>query len=192
LGGAQEYYGVKPDMATLGKIPGGGLPLGAFGGRREIMDRTVTPTGDKDVDIQTKVFSSGTFSGNPLTMAAGLAVIVELEKGKVYPHINRLGEMMRTGLADIGSKLNVDLQPTGAGSIFHIYFTSNPIRNRRDALRADAAKLIEFHRRWLVKGAFIPPGHIGMTSAAHTEEDIRKTLTWSEEALKEMKREKLA
>jgi glutamate-1-semialdehyde 2,1-aminomutase len=187
LGGAAEYFGILPDMVCLGKVLGGGLPVGGFGGRREIMEKVVTPRGG-EWELTDWIFQSGTFSGNPLTMVAGLAVIEELEKGDVYPHINNLGELVREGLTNLADRLGVDMLVTGETSIFQIHFGVREIKNKRDAMTADKEATNLFHLGLRAKGVFAS-SHALFLSAAHTEEDIHKVLEVAEEVLLAMKQD---
>jgi glutamate-1-semialdehyde 2,1-aminomutase len=160
-GGAQGLYGVRPDLTTLGKVVGGGLPIGVFGGRREIMD-CVAPCGP--------VYQAGTFSGNPLSLAAGIATIRYLhEQTGTYRHLD---EMTRT----IGDSL-----PAGApgsfvrlGSLFKFFFRGSPPRNYREAKECDTGAFAGFWRAMLSRGIFLPPSQFetNFLSAAHTAEDI--------------------
>jgi len=183
MGGAAEYYKISPDLTTLGKIIGGGLPVGAYGGREDIMEKVVTPTREPS-DLEEKIFSSGTYSGNPMTMAAGLAVLKELEKGEVHRHINNLGSDLRNGLESIASDCGEAVRVTGLGSLFMTHFSSEPIQNMRDVVKANSKRLLEYHLGKLSKGIFIIPKHIGVVSAAHTKEEIERTLDASREVMR--------
>jgi glutamate-1-semialdehyde 2,1-aminomutase len=183
LGGASEYYGVIPDLVCLGKILGGGFPIGGYGGRQDIMEKFVSPTSQSN----RKIFQSGTFSGNPITMAAGLAVIKELEKGEVYPHINELGEKMRSGLRRISEDLGIQMFVAGVKSFFQIHFGLDGIKNVRESMKADDAQASEFAQGMFVNG-INAPAHPLYLSAAHTQQDVDKTLEAAETVLREMKR----
>ncbi len=136
LGGASEYFGVTPDLVCLGKIVGGGFAIGGYGGRRDLMDKVVTPkTGLWNLTEQ--IFQSGCFSGNPISMTAGLAVLTELEKGRVHPHINRIAEKLQAGLTEIGQRLGFPILVNRAASFFQVHFGVERIRNKRDQMRAD-------------------------------------------------------
>jgi glutamate-1-semialdehyde 2,1-aminomutase len=186
LRGATKYLDVIPDLTTLGKICGGGFPIGVYGGRSNIMEEVLTPTGAQS-DKDRKMGQSGTFSGNPVTMTAGVATISELEKGAIYPHINKLGEIIREGLKNISSEIGIDIQILGLDSIFHTQFASHPIRNKRDALRADSAKLETFGLGMITKGIFIQPGHPAFICAMHTKKEIEETLEAARDVVCEMK-----
>ena len=185
LGGAMEYFGVQPDLVCLGKILGGGLPVGGYGGKREIMDQVVTPrTGLWNLSEQ--IFQSGCFSGNPLTSTAGLAVLSELEKGEVLPYVNRLAEMAQDGLHEIGGRLGLPVLVNRAASFFQIHFGVERIRNKRDAMQADKALATQFHFGLRANG-IQASYHPLFISAAHTEAHIGKLLEVSEKVLREIK-----
>ncbi len=183
LGGASEYYGVIPDLACLGKIVGGGFPIGGYGGRRDLMDRFLTPTGERGE----KVFQSGTFSGNVISMAAGLAMIKELEKGEIYPYINELAEKARSGLRRIAENLGVQMFVSGIKSLFQVHFGIDGIKNVRDKMKADQSQATEFSQGLLVNGIYAP-AHPLYLSAAHTPQDVDGMLEVAETVLREMKK----
>ena len=185
LGGASAYFGVKPDLGAIGKIVGGGFPIGGYGGRRDIMEKVVTPT-KQPSDVKEKIFSSGTFSGNPISMAAGLAMIEELEKGDIYEYIAGLGNKVREGLRNAAHGAGFKFQAAGIGSIFHVHFTDEPIRDKRSAMRADSAKQYEFSMGMISKGVLLPPAHPGFISAAHSDADVDEVLRIAREVLQEM------
>jgi glutamate-1-semialdehyde 2,1-aminomutase len=189
LGGATEFFHIVPDMAAIGKALAGGIPIAAFGGRREIMGQVVTPTGLAS-DQFTKIFHSGTFTGNPVAMAAGLATLEELEKGDLYAFINELGDALRSGLRQLFQQYGILAQATGIGSMFGVIFTDQPIRNRRDILESDMQRLGDFSLGMITEGILMPIRHIGFISAAHTKEDIEQVLTAAENVLRIMEREK--
>jgi len=168
LGGAQEYFGVVPDMTTLGKIIGGGFPIGVFGGRKEIME-LISPSGG--------VYQAGTFSGNPVSMAAGLAVLNVLESENVHARLNAEGNKLRATLRDLVSDLKLPYAVSGIASMFKIFFGSTP-RNYQDALTCDKDGYLRFFHRMLGKGVFLPPSQFetNFLSIAHTKEDIDKTI----------------
>jgi glutamate-1-semialdehyde 2,1-aminomutase len=185
LGGASAYFGINPDLGAIGKIVGGGFPIGGYGGRRDIMEKVVTPT-KQPSDVKEKIFSSGTFSGNPISMAAGIAAISELEKRDIYEYVAGLGNKLREGLRDAAHRAGFKFQATGVASIFHVHFTDQPIRDKRSAMRADAAKQYEFSMGLISKGVLLPPAHPGFISAAHTDADIDQVLRTAREVLQEM------
>jgi glutamate-1-semialdehyde 2,1-aminomutase len=182
IGGAVKYYGVVPDLACYGKPIGGGFPIGAFGGRRDIMEQTCNPTADPEH----KIFHSGTFTGNPISMTAGLICLNELET-KNYSYIDNLAEKLRIGLREIAAEQGFKVQITGANSMFYLHFNSNPIRSMRDRLKDDVDKGREFSMGMIANGVFLQPLHPGATCFAHTEKDVDQILSVAEKVLKEMK-----
>jgi glutamate-1-semialdehyde 2,1-aminomutase len=175
-GGGQEYYGVKPDITVLGKILGGGFPIGAFCGSRKIMKR---------LDITTYKrphysFHGGTFSGNPITMTAGLATLKILEDGKVTTRLNRLGDKIRTTIQQVFDKHGIDVQMVGAGSIFNAHFAKEPIRDAFAAFRADKKKLFDYNMALMTNGVFFLPTHAQALSTAHSKADIEKLFNETE------------
>lgn len=184
LGGATEYFGVKPDLVCLGKILGGGFAIGGFGGRRNIMDKMVTPkTGLWDLKEQ--IFQSGCFSGNPISMTAGLAVLEQLEKKDIYPHLNSTTKKLRDGLSEIGEQFDNDMLVTGVASLLQIHFGTKGIRNKRDALKANKAMAKVFHLGLRAKG-IMASAHPLFLSTEHTEKDVNHILEVTEIVLKEM------
>lgn len=168
MGGAQEYYGVTPDMTTLGKIVGGGMPIGVFGGKKEIMEM-VAPSGS--------VYQAGTFSGSPTSVAAGLAVLDVLEKENVHKKLGEAGDKVRSALTDIVADLNLDYTVSGISSMFKIFFGDKPL-DYQDVLKCDKEGYVKFFYKMLDSGIFIPPSQFetNFLSTAHTEEDIEKVL----------------
>lgn len=182
MGGAVKYFGVAPDLACFGKPIGGGFPIGAFGGRKDIMEKTCDPTADPEY----KIFQSGTFTGNPISMTAGLACLTELET-KDYSYIDNLAEKVRVGLRKIAAEQGIEMQITGISSMFFPHFNSEPIRNNRDKLKSDVAKNREFCFGMIVNDVYLPPMHPAAICFAHTEKDVDKILNVAEKVLKEMK-----
>ncbi|MEE9585471.1 MAG: glutamate-1-semialdehyde 2,1-aminomutase [Nitrososphaerales archaeon] len=184
LGGAQEYHKVTPDMVTLGKIMGGGFPIGAFGGRKEIMS-LVSPVG--------KVYQAGTLSGNPISVTAGLTVLRILEEGRleIYSRLGKLGEKMRRGLKDQVEDARVTAQVNGLASMFQIFFTGSQVWDYTGAKSSDLEKFSGYHRSLLDGGVFIPPSQFEtcFLSTAHTDEDVERTLETMGTALKALGRE---
>ena len=179
-GGAQEWSGVTPDLTCLGKIIGGGLPVGAYGGREDLM-RLVAPSGP--------VYQAGTLSGNPLAMTAGLWSLKRLSKG-LYKQLGELGAELADGLADAARQAGVALQVNGIGSAVTPFFTSSPVRNYQSALRADAAKYGTFFKGMLARGIYPPPSQFEawFVSSEHAARDIDKTIKAAREAMKEVAR----
>jgi glutamate-1-semialdehyde 2,1-aminomutase len=161
-GGAQERYGVTPDLTILGKIVGGGLPLAAFGGRAEIMDR-LAPSGD--------VYQAGTLSGNPLATAAGLAVLPRLRDGTVYEELERRGARLEAGLVAHGRVQRV-------GAMATLFMTDAPVRNFEDAQRCDADRYAALFRHLLARGIYVAPSQFEamFLSLAHGDEEIDRTI----------------
>ncbi|MHA2078816.1 MAG: aspartate aminotransferase family protein, partial [Candidatus Thorarchaeota archaeon] len=184
LGGATEFFEVKPDLVCLGKVLGGGFPIGGYGGREDIMEKMVTPkTGLWDLKEQ--IFQSGCFSGNPITMTAGMAVLEELDKKKVYPRLNSLTEKLRNGISAIGQEFKDDVLVTGVASLLQIHFGIKQIRNKRDALKANKAMAKTFHLGLRAKG-ILASAHPLFLSTEHTEKDVNHILEVTEIVLKEM------
>ncbi len=166
LGGAQSYYGVSADITTLGKIIGGGFPIGVVGGRREIMEN-VAPQGG--------IYQAGTFNGSPVAMAAGLATLDVLEN--VLDKINEMGSYLRRGLSDIVEDMRLGYSVTGIASMFKIFFGPLP-RNYQEALRCDKEGYLRFFWRMLEAGIFLTPSQYetDFLSASHDKEIVDTTL----------------
>ncbi len=178
LGGAQEYYGVVPDVATLGKIAGGGLPIGILAGREELM-QNLSPLG--------RVYQAGTFNGNPMSMAAGLAAVGVLAKEKPYGRLEEMGRRLRRGLEEVCQDAGVEARVYGVASMLQVYFTSSEVRDYESALKADAELFLRYQRGMLKRGVFLPPSQYEscFLSTAHTEEEVELTLERAGEALRE-------
>ncbi len=184
LGGASEYFGVTPDLVCLGKILGGGFAIGGYGGRRDIMDRVVTPrTGLWDLSEQ--IFQSGCFSGNPISMTAGWVVLSELEKGEIHPNINHLASEIQMGLTEIGERMGYPILVNRAASILQIHFGISEIRNKRDQLRADKSMANLFHLGLRAHGV-MASYHPLFISSAHTDVHVAEILQAAEDVLKSM------
>jgi len=168
-GGAQERFGVRADLTTLGKIIGGGLPVGAYGGRADLMDR-VAPLGP--------VYQAGTLSGNPLAVSAGLAALRELKQPRTYERLEALGAQLADGLAAAAQAAGVPVQLNRCGSLLTVFFANEPVTNYASARRADIARFARWHRALLERGVYWPPSQFeaGFVSLAHTEKDIEETL----------------
>ena len=177
LGGAQERFGINPDLSCFGKIIGGGLPVGAFGGRAEIMDG-LAPVGG--------VYQAGTLSGNPLAMAAGIAALEELKATNAYAKLEELGARLETGLRDAAKSASIPVTFNRCGSMFCGYFTDQPVHNLTDAMRSDRARFAKFFHGVLDEGIYLAPSQFeaGFISAAHTNEDIDKTVRTAAKVMK--------
>jgi glutamate-1-semialdehyde 2,1-aminomutase len=182
LGGAAAHFGFAPDLHCFGKATGGGFPVGVFGGRRDVMDAVVR-TRPGDPHAAETIFQSGTFSGAPPSMAAGLAMLRELERTDAIAVADARAEAIRAGWREIVAELGLAAQVTGIASWLGISFTDRPIRTRRDAITADAARARAFSLGLLLGGVYLAPSHPGFTSSAHTEEDVRHVLEVSERVL---------
>lgn len=147
-GGAQNYYGVIPDLTCLGKVIGGGFPLAAYGGRREIMEE-VSPLGP--------VYQAGTLAGNPIAVTAGLATLELLEKGGVYEELEKKGEFLRQGFSRLAQRYRVPLQITGVGSLTGLFFSEEPINNAQDLCRIDRERYQHFFKLCLKEKLLLPP-----------------------------------
>jgi glutamate-1-semialdehyde 2,1-aminomutase len=175
-GGAQELYGVKPDLTALGKIIGGGLPVGAFGGRAEIMDR-LSPAGP--------VYQAGTLSGNPIAMAAGLAQLRELERIDGWKLLEKLGAQFEASTRDAIKSANINITFHRLGSMFCLFFASAPIIDLASAQRSDLKTFGSFFHACLKRGVYFAPSQFetGFISTAHTSGDIERTGAVVSEAL---------
>lgn len=168
-GGAQERFGVTPDLTTLGKIIGGGLPVGAYGGRRDIMEM-VAPAGP--------MYQAGTLSGNPLAMTAGIKTLELLRQPGTYEQLDRITKTLADGLLAIAQETGHEACGGQISGMFGFFFTAGPVHNYEDAKKCDLAKFGRFHRGMLEQGVYLAPSQFeaGFTSLAHTEEDIARTL----------------
>jgi len=168
-GGAQERFGVTPDLTVLGKIVGGGLPVGAYGGKKEIME-TLAPLGP--------VYQAGTLSGNPLAMAAGLATLELADGAGTYDRLERLGVMLADGLADAASRAGFDVTINRVGSMMTVFFNPGPVACYDDASKSDTALFSRFFREMLDRGVLLPPSQFEamFVSLAHDESDIERTV----------------
>ncbi|MGA2243284.1 MAG: glutamate-1-semialdehyde 2,1-aminomutase [Verrucomicrobiota bacterium] len=181
-GGAQERFGIKPDLTTLGKIIGGGLPVGAFGGRADIMD-LLAPLGP--------VYQAGTLSGNPLAMAAGIAALEELSVGRgvptaprragdspPYQRLEKLGGQLETGMKDAAKSAKVPVTFNRCGSMFCAYFTGGPVWSLADAMKSDRERFKKYFHGMLAEGIYLAPSQFeaGFISTAHSPADMEKTV----------------
>jgi glutamate-1-semialdehyde 2,1-aminomutase len=168
-GGAQAMYGITPDLTTLGKVIGGGLPVGAYGGRREIME-LVAPAGP--------MYQAGTLSGNPLAMTAGIETLRAIREPGVWAGIERAGERLFIGLGDAAADAGVAGQPTHAGTMLCFFFTETPVRSWDAAQRADTKRFARFHHEMLERGVYLPPSQFEtwFLSTAHGDAEIDSTI----------------
>ncbi len=170
LGGAQAYYGVTPDLTCLGKIIGGGMPVGAFGGKKEIMQH-IAPTGP--------VYQAGTLSGNPIAMAAGLACLTELKKDGNQQRLNQLTEKLSQGLKALADKHGIPFSVNYVGAMFGLFFTDKTeVSSYQDVMACDTEKFKLFFHKMLEQGVYLAPSafEAGFMSLAHSDEDIDRTL----------------
>ncbi len=178
LGGAQELYGIQPDMTCLGKILGGGLPCGAFGGRAEIM-RMLAPLGP--------VYQAGTLSGNPLAMAAGIATVGYLidHRDAVYPQLEKTSAAVADGVATIARDAGVAVTTNRVGSMFTWFFSDEAVTDYESAARSNTDQFAAFHRAMIEAGVWLPPSQFeaAFLGIAHGEEEIRATLVVAKEAM---------
>jgi glutamate-1-semialdehyde 2,1-aminomutase len=179
LGGAQKVYDVKPDLTTLGKILGGGLPCGAFGGRADVMDH-LAPLG--------AVYQAGTLSGNPLAMAAGIATLQELiaREGEIYPRLEQTTAAIADGVAGLAGEAGIALTTNRVGSMFTWFFTGQPVTDFASAAKSDTAEFGRFHRAMLEAGVWLPPSQFeaAFVSAAHGDREVELALEAARGALK--------
>jgi glutamate-1-semialdehyde 2,1-aminomutase len=178
-GGAQERFGVTPDLSCFGKVIGGGLPVGAFGGRGEIMD-WLAPVGP--------VYQAGTLSGNPVAMAAGIAALEELAASDAYAKLEQLGAALEAGMMSAAKAAGVPVQFNRCGSMFCGYFTSEPVHNVADAMKSDRERFKKYFHGMLAEGICLAPSQFeaGFLSTAHSEADIRKTVKAAAKVMKGM------
>jgi glutamate-1-semialdehyde 2,1-aminomutase len=171
FGGAQELYGIRPDLTTLGKIIGGGLPVGAYGGGNEMM-KLVAPLGP--------MYQAGTLSGNPLAMAAGIATLKHLrdKQKEIYPNLDRLAGKLTEGVAAAAKDAGVSLTTNRVASMFTWFFTPGPVSNWNSASKSDTKAFGRFFRSMLDHGIYLPPSQYeaAFLSTAHTEEDVQRTI----------------
>ena len=178
-GGAQERFGIRPDLSCFGKVIGGGLPVGAFGGRAEIMD-CLAPLGP--------VYQAGTLSGNPLAMSAGIATLEELSSGDAYDRLEKLGATLETGMKEAARAAGVPVQFNRCGSMFCGYFTQKPVHNLADAMTSDREQFKKYFHGMLDGGVYLAPSQFeaGFLSLAHSDADIEKTVQTAARVLKSL------
>jgi glutamate-1-semialdehyde 2,1-aminomutase len=179
-GGAQEYYNIQPDLTTLGKVIGGGMPIGAYGGKREIMEQ-VAPSGP--------VYQAGTLSGNPLAMAVGIETLKILQTNGFYENLVAKQEKLTSGLATAARRHGVNIYQSSIGSMFGTFFNADPVFNFKDALKSDSEAFKIFFRTMLKEGVYLAPSpfETGFISSAHSEEDITFTIEAVDKAFEAVK-----
>lgn len=175
-GGAQEKFGVTPDLTTLGKVIGGGLPVGAYGGRRDIMEM-VAPAGP--------MYQAGTLSGNPLAMTAGIKTLELLNKSGTYEYLDKITKKLSEGLLKIAKETGNEACGGQISAMFGLFFNPGPVHTYEDAKKSDLSKFARFHRGMLERGVYLAPSQFeaGFTSLAHTDEDIDRTLAMAHEVM---------
>lgn len=175
-GGAQEKFGITPDLTTLGKIIGGGLPVGAYGGRKEIMEM-VAPAGP--------MYQAGTLSGNPLAMTAGIKTLELLQRPGTYEYLDRITQKLASGMVQIAKDTGHVASGGSISAMFGFFFAAGPVHNYEDAKKSDLTKFARFHRGMLERGVYLAPSQFeaGFTSLAHTDEDIDRTLAAAQDVL---------
>ena len=168
-GGAQAKFGITPDLTTMGKVIGGGLPVGAYGGRKDIM-QMVAPAGP--------MYQAGTLSGNPLAMTAGIKTLELLKQPGSYEYLDRITSRLINGLLAIGKETGHAMCGGSVSGMFGFFFCEGPVHNFEDAKKSDTVKFGKFHRGMLEQGVYLAPSQFeaGFTSLAHTDEDIDRTL----------------
>ncbi len=182
IGGAQEYFGVDADIVTMGKIAGGGFPIGIIGARTELMDM-FTPFGP--------VYNAGTFNGHPVSITAGLATLKTLKKENILEKVAKIGNKLQKGLTDIIADINLTYQVQGIGPMLQVYFNPNPVRDLNGAKVSDTKRFLQYCKKLREKGVYIPPSQYEccFVSSAHDQDIIEFSLEQFETALKEIKSE---
>ncbi len=178
-GGAQERFGVTPDLTTLGKIVGGGLPVGSYGGKAEIM-RVLAPLGP--------VYQAGTLSGNPLAMAAGLATLTLMDAPETYARLEEVSARLTAGLTDAAQSAGIPVTLNRCGSMFTLFFTGKPVTGYPSAAASDTARFSRFFRGMLERGVLLPPSQFeaAFLSTAHDDSSIDETIAAAGETMREM------
>tara|TARA_Y100001934_G_C12266653_1_gene732747 strand:+ start:22 stop:1299 length:1278 start_codon:yes stop_codon:yes gene_type:complete len=176
LGGVQERFGITPDLSCFGKIIGGGLPVGAFGGRAEVMD-VLAPDGP--------VYQAGTLSGNPLAMAAGLATLEELKTGSAHEQLETIGTRLEKGLNAAAERAGIPVITQRAGSMSCLFFAEEPVHNLAEAMNTDRERFKKYFHGMLAEGVYLAPSafEAAFLSAAHTEADIDSTIAAAEKVM---------
>jgi len=178
-GCAQEHFGVTPDLTTMGKVIGGGLPVGAYGGRRDIMEM-VAPAGP--------MYQAGTLSGNPLAMVAGIKTLEILGRPGAYEHLDKITKKLINGILEAGKETGHAMCGSSISGMYGFFFCDGPVNCFEDAMASDTEKFGRFHRAMLERGVYFAPSQFeaGFTSLAHTEEDIDATIAAVKDALKSL------
>lgn len=178
-GGAQSYFGVTPDVTTMGKVIGGGLPVGAYGGRKDIMEM-VAPAGP--------MYQAGTLSGNPLAMTAGIETMKRLKEDGVHEELERKAKKLVDGIVAAGKKHGHAITGDQAGGMFGWYFVEGPVKNFAQAAKSDPEKFGKWHRMMLQRGVYLAPSlyEAGFMSLVHTDEDIEKTIAIADEVMSQL------
>jgi len=178
-GGAQEYHGITPDMTTMGKVIGGGLPVGANGGKKEIMEM-VAPAGP--------MYQAGTLSGNPLAMTAGIKTLEILSRPGQYEHMDKITSRLKNGLLEIAKETGNAACGGQISGMFGLFFCEGPVNNFQDATKSDTEKFGRWHRGMLSRGVYLAPSQYeaGFTGIAHTEADIDFTLEAARDVMKQL------
>jgi glutamate-1-semialdehyde 2,1-aminomutase len=178
-GGAQQKFGVTPDLTTMGKVIGGGLPVGAYGGRKEIMSM-VAPAGP--------MYQAGTLSGNPLAMTAGIKTLELLQKPGAYEYLDKITTRLADGLVQIAKETGHAACGGNISGMFGLFFCEGPVHNFEDAKKSDVTKFGRFHRGMLEQGIYLAPSQFeaGFTSLAHTDADIDRTLAAARTVMSQM------
>ncbi|MBT3595353.1 MAG: glutamate-1-semialdehyde 2,1-aminomutase [Verrucomicrobia bacterium] len=176
-GGAQQLFNIVPDLTCLGKIIGGGLPVGAFGGRADVMD-CLAPLGP--------VYQAGTLSGNPLAMAAGIVALEALKSGEVHQRLDQLGNRLENGMKKAAERANLDVTLQRCGSMFCGYFGDHPVINLSDAMKCNRDLFTRYFHGMLERFVYVAPSQFetGFLSVAHSEEDIDRTIEAAEQSMK--------
>ena len=176
-GGAQSLFDLTPDLTIFGKVIGGGMPVGAYGGRADIM-RKVAPEGP--------VYQGGTLSGNPVAMAAGIATLDLISSDDVFADLMQRSATLMDGLRDIGRETGIPIQTANFGGLMGFFFNENPVRNYEDALKSDVPRFIKFYRGMLAEGIYLAPSAFEalFMSMAHSDADLDKTLSAARKVLK--------
>jgi glutamate-1-semialdehyde 2,1-aminomutase len=178
-GGAQQHFNILPDLTTLGKVIGGGLPVGAYGGRKEIME-LVAPAGP--------MYQAGTLSGNPLAMAAGIKTLEILQRPGAYEYLEKITKRLTEGILAAGREHGQEVCGGSISAMFGFFFNKGPVNNFQDAKKSDLAKFAKWHRMMLERGVYLAPSQYeaGFTSLSHSEDDIEKTIEIAREVMSKL------